>query len=635
MRRWSSGGLSFFLLVLLGGITALAPAPFTTIAEVSAQPSVPYNLGNWTYIRKPVFPAKMNESQIPIGANWTYVYTLNENSSYHIYCYGEWIDFDPESAKTDYDIFVYDPSGELESYHTEAAGLPEHLGTTVDDPFFTAKHTGNYSFLIKNDPRESQGAKEATFMLIEHVECSKWYQCYMEGKVNDKPVENTSWAYEFNTTSEHVEVWIEVPDTLDMYEARLYVMANPSKGTGTLLNGMPLAWEPGLYGNLSELYGGYNLDSEGFRHTEAMASCEFPGEDMLINYTAPYEGNLLYHLVLIAEHGNGSLNFMVKTDFEAPKLSIKDPVEAVYSNNETTITVHVEEHLGLDTVLLNYTSDNWATSTAIEMTASPNQTFTGTIPGQPAGTTVKYRILASDAAGNKAEAQSGYIVKNPTNITCFLSESIIHYGENITVTGSISHGGATVTLNYTCGEVVTPKLLSTDFSGFFTGVHYPNKTGSWAVIVSWAGNETCFGASSGYRNFTVERTPMLITCNTTKESITIGENITVTGSVNPVVENMSVTLIFTKPNGSTIEQNVYTNSNGTFTASLKPELLGSWRVHARLNGDDLRREALSEPKPFRVNDTWINQYMIYIIGTVAAIVAVLAIGFLVQRRRYG
>ena len=610
----------------------IAPAPFTASIRVSAQPSVPYNLGNWTYVSKPVFPVKINASQIPIGANWTYVYTLNKNSSYHVYCYGEWID--SESNETDYDIFVYDPFGELESYHTEAAGLPEHLGTTVDQPFFTPKHTGNYSFLIKNDPRESQEAKEATFMLIEHVNCNKWHQRYMEGKVNDKPVENTSWAYDFNTTSKHVEVWIEVPGTLDMYEARLYIMANPSEDMGDLLNNMPLAWEPGLYGDISELYGGFNLDSEGFRHTQAIASCEFPGEDMLINYTYPYEGNVLYHLVLIAEHGNGVLNFMVKTDFEAPKLSIQDPIEAAYSNNQTVITAYVDEHSGLKKVLLNYTGDDWATSTAIEMAASQNQTYVGTIPGQPAGITVKYRVLAFDNAGNSVEVQGVYVVKNPTNITLALSKSVIHYGENITVTGSISHGGATVPLNYTCDDIVTPRLLSTNSSGFFTDVYFPNKTGSWAVTVGWEGNETCFGASGIYRNFTVEKTTMSITCNVTEESITIGENITVTGSVYPIVENLNVTLVFTTSN-ATIEQYAYTNSNGTFTASFKPNLIGSWRVQTRLDGDDLRCEAYSELKPFRVNDTWINQYGIYIMGAVVAVVAVLVIGFFVRRRRYG
>jgi len=39
-------------------------------------------------------------------------------------------------------------------------------------------------------------------------------------------------------------------------------------------------------------------------------------------------------------------------------------------------------------------------------------------------------------------------------------------------------------------------------------------------------------------------------------------------------------------------------------------------------------------KSFRVNDTWINQYKIYIMGAVAAVVAVLVVGFIVRRRRY-
>ena len=626
-------GLIFSFSFIICCVTA--PAPFTAIAKVSAQPSVPYNLGNWTYVRKPVFPLKINASQIPLGTNWTYVYTLNENHTYHVYCYGEWIDYDPDSAKTDYDIFVYNPLGELESYHTEAAGLPEHLGTTVDQPLFTPKHTGNYSFLIKNDPRESQGAKEATFMLIEHVECNKWYQRYMEGKVNDKPIENTSWAYEFNTTSKHVEVWIEVPDTLDMYEARLYIMGNPSKDMGFLLNAMPLAWEPGLYGDLSGLYGGYNLDSRGFRHTETLASCEFPGEDMLINYTCPYEGNLLYHLVLIAEHGDGSLNFMVKTDFEAPKLSIQDPTDEAYSGNETAITAYVDEKYGLEKVLLNYTRDDWITWASIEMSTSQNQTYVGTIPGQPAGTTVKYRILAYDNAGNNAEVGGSYVVKNPTNITCTLSKSVIHYGENITLTGSISNGGATVTLNYTCGDAVTSKLRSTDSNGFFSDTHIPNKTGSWAVLVSWPGNESCFGASSGYRNFTVEKTPMSISCDTSKEGITVGENITVTGSVYPIIENLTVTLVFTMPNGSAIKQYAYTSSNGTFTASFQPDSTGTWYVQAKLDGDDLRCESHSQLKPFRVSEAWINQYKIHIILSVAAVIAILVAAVFIRRRRYG
>ncbi|RLI45473.1 hypothetical protein DRO69_05235 [Candidatus Bathyarchaeota archaeon] len=635
LRRRLIAELSFFFLILMSSVMTLEPLTMT--AEVSAQPSVPYELGNWTYVGKPVLPLKVNASQIPIGANWTYVYTLNANHTYHVYFYGAWINYDPYYPKTDYDIFVYDPNGELESYHTEAAGLPEHLGTTVDQPFFTPKQTGNYSFFIKNDPRESQGEEEGTFMLIEHIEPNRWYQRYLVGKVNDMPVENTSWAYEFSTTSKRIEVWIDVPDTLDMYEARLYLMANPSKGIGDLLNDVPLAWEPGLYGGLDDLedYGGYNLDSRGFRHTEAMASCEFPGQDMLINYTSPYEGNSLYHLVLIAEDGFGSLNFTVKTDFEPPSLSVENPIEKAYPNNETTITAHINDESSLKRVLLNYTIDDWKTWTSTAMSASQNQTYIGTIPEQPAGVVVKYKILAVDIADNSAEVNGSYVVKNPANVSINLSNSTIDYGENITVTGVISPSGATVTLNYTLNNTVVSRLVSTNSSGFFNDVYMPNQTGIWTVSASWYGNESYFGASSGYKNFTVNRTPMSLICNVSRVKLTIGENVTIFGSVNPIMENMSITLAFTMPNGSAIERYVYTNSNGTFIVSFRPNFIGTWRVQAKFDGDDLRGESYSELVSFFVADTWINQYMMHIIiGAVAVIIVFVAVVF-IRKRRYG
>jgi len=452
--------------------------------------------------------------------------------------------------------------------------------------------------------------------------------------VNDKPVENTSWAYEFNTTSKHIEVAIEVPDTLDMYEARLYIMANPSKKMGALLNGMPLAWEPGLYGVRSNLYGGYNLDSEGFRNPDAFASCEYPGQDMLINYTSPEEGNILYHLVFIAEHGAGNLNFTVKTDFEAPILRVQNPIERAYSNNETLITAYVADAgSGLREVVLNYTKDDWATWNSIEMTPSQNHTYIGTILGQPAGTTVKYKIAAYDIADYKAEIESSYVVKNPTIINFSLSKSVIFAGESINVTGSISHGGTTVMLNYTCDNAVITRQVSANSSGFFKDVYKPNKVGSWTVLAYWLGNETCFEAFTSYRNFTVKKTSMTITCYLSNEKITIGENVTVTGTVEPLFENLTITLLFTKPDGSNFTQSVYTNSDGNFTFNFQPDSVGTWHIRAKFSGDDLRYESQSDLESLLVNDTWINRYKMHILIPFGVITPVLVAVFFIRKRR--
>ncbi|MCJ7722138.1 hypothetical protein MUO98_07030, partial [Candidatus Bathyarchaeota archaeon] len=109
MSGWSTKGFCLCSILLISIIMGVAPIPFLSVAHVSAQPNVPYTLGNWTYVNKPTLPVNISESQIPVGSNWTYIYNLEAGSAYRVYCYGDWIDYSSETNKTDYDIFVYDP----------------------------------------------------------------------------------------------------------------------------------------------------------------------------------------------------------------------------------------------------------------------------------------------------------------------------------------------------------------------------------------------------------------------------------------------------------------------------------------------------------------------------------------------
>ncbi|MCW4015392.1 MAG: hypothetical protein NWF06_03400 [Candidatus Bathyarchaeota archaeon] len=658
MNGWSTKGFCLFTISLILVTATITPTAFMLVAPASAKPNVPYTLGDWTYVSKPVLPIKINESQIPIGSDWTYVYTLQEGIAYRVYCYGDWIDSSTQTNKTDYDIFVYDPAGNLESYHTEAAGLPEHLGTTVDHPYFIPKQSGDYSFRIINDPRESDGAQAATFMIIEHIETNTWYQRSMQGKIDDQPVEQTSWAYEFNTTSTNIQIKVQVPDTLDMYEARLYIMANPATQTGSILNEVPLAWEQGLYGNTTDIYGGYNLDSEGIRINDAMASCEYPGQDMLINFTAPVEGNLLYHIVVIAENGEGDINFIIKTDYDAPEVTVLNHVDKVNPNNATTILAHVQEQFNLETVTLNYTKDNGATYTAIEMIETTNSTYNATIPGQPAGTAVNYTVLARDISENTAKVQGTYWVKKTANITLDVSSPAVYYGENITITGSTPVGETNVTitysitnsstsnvtsleyettnntmLNYTTNNSTITRTVTTDATGTFRDKYALNKTGTWLVWATWNGTETYFDATSDTKNFTIQKINLAISCNITSKSVTIGDNITVIGSVYPTAKNLTVNLTFSSAN-STIKQTTQTNMNGTYRVSYKPDTMGLWHVHANITGNASISTTYSSVTTFTVNDTFLNQYMLYIIGGAGGCAGVSVVMFIKKRREY-
>ncbi|MFQ6053018.1 MAG: hypothetical protein ACE5OO_02145, partial [Candidatus Bathyarchaeia archaeon] len=275
-----------------------------------------------TYLEKPGEPVEIKADDIPIGSDWTYECRLLGGVKYHIYLIGEWTSLtDPD---TDYDILVYDEDDELVSTHTHSAGLPEQVSNDGSQHYFMPEATGVYSFRIVNDPLESRNSENATFMIIQHIEPNVVYSKYMEGRnEDDEPVLNTSWAYEFNVSASTFEIQVDVPPTLDMYEVRLYPMANLDEEIGEAINGALVPWEPGLYGELRDGFGGFNTAEDGYRAPDAFASCEHLGQDMTLRYNNT--GNTLYHLVFIAEHGNGTVNFQVKTDFEPPEPPPEEP----------------------------------------------------------------------------------------------------------------------------------------------------------------------------------------------------------------------------------------------------------------------------------------------------------------------
>jgi hypothetical protein len=626
----------FVFMALLIGISLSQNVP-AGISEVAALPIVPYMVGNWTYIGKPMSPIKVNESQIwidyGVDANWTYVCNLKAGAKYHIYFYGQWIDSAPLVDKTDYDIYIYDPFGQRESMHTESAGLPEHLGTTVNEPFFIPKYSGNYSILVKNDGKESKGAKGGTLMVIEYLECNHGYDIHMQGKVNNRPVDDTYWAYEFMSFSGKVEVWVEVPDTLDMYEVQLYLMANPSEGIGTILNGVPLPWEPGLYGNAtssgSATYGGYRLDGEGFYHANASASCEYYGQDMLVNYSSGLAYNpsrlLLYHLALIAEEGEGTIRFMFKTDFTPPTLNITNPIDRASSDEDVEVTASaVDSESGLQSVTLNYTVNNWANWTAVEMAPSADDAFVATIPRQLGGKTVKYRVAAVDVAGNTMTKEISYAVKNTSYLYIALSKTVLQGGGSTQVVGWLSRGLAGVTLDFVWQGTHTLRTVQAGLNGSFTYEFAPDKAGTWTVSASWLGDQEWWEASSEACSFSVQKFSTSVTCNVGRTAINLGEDLDVAGYVLPAERNIKVIVSFTKPDGTTVTREVYTGYDGSYELlAFQPNLKGQWQVQARIAGDEFHQPSSSNAVSLAVNDTWFNEYKIYIIGAggVAGIVA--------------
>ena len=465
---------------------------------------------NSTSVDKPMFPIYFNDTQIAIGESWSVIEPLEAGHNYHVYMYGAYVNNGSE-PKTDYDIYVYNPKGLLESEHTEAAGLPEHLGTRVNDTFFTPATTGNYKFVIINHEGESNGTQQATFMAIENVETNQWFSAQIAGKQADgQPAYNTSWAYEFVTDQPQIGVYVQVPVTLDMYEARLYVMSDPES---LVINNAPLPWEPGLYGNLTGNVGGYSLDSVEYRGV-AYASCEYKGQDMQLNYrtNATSSAKTLYHLVLIGEAGAGKIDCLIKTQFDNITLipTNTTTMQKPSPENPTTLT-YASNLTALQNAALTYTVDHWNTTILLPM-KTENKTCTATIPPQKIGTVVEYKISANDTLQNSLCAQGNFTIKQHPTLNITAPKGPARIGENVTIQGTLIGAGenAPVILQFMSAKETVERGATTMANGSFAVNFYANGTGEWAVQASFPGDATAFPAFGNQLVLTVEDQPFYV-----------------------------------------------------------------------------------------------------------------------------
>jgi len=287
-------------------------------------------------------------------------------------------------------------------------------------------------------------------------------------------------------------------------------MANPEAGIGEMLNDVPLAWEPGLYGELDpQNFGGYNLESRGFSGV-ASVSCEFYGQVVLINYTSPFEGETLCHLVFIGEEGAGNIKFLIKTEFGNAYLKPVNPPLQVYPENETTLAF-VSNSTALRNATLYYSVNDWKNVTALNMQLIDNRTCVVIVPGQSAGTTVECRVEAADVLENVLVYNGSYTVKYASQLNLTLEAEAISIGENITLTGFITPPAQnlSVTLIYTSANRTFQQTVFTSANGTFTGSFKPPTEANWNVQAVFEGNSMYYRSPNVFLKFKVEPPSLL------------------------------------------------------------------------------------------------------------------------------
>ena len=125
--------------------------------------------------------------------------------------------------------------------------------------------------------------------------------------------------------------------------------------------------------------------------------------------------------------------------------------------------------------------------------------------------------------------------------------------------------------------------------------------GKWTVNANWAGGVRgpLYASASNSSTFNT-RSLSSITCSVSSGSINIGKYITVTGSLSPELKDRTVTVIYTKPDGSTFTRTVTTSSDGSYSDSYTPTETGSWSLKSSWKGDAEYQGASSSPVSFTV-----------------------------------
>lgn len=108
-----------------------------------------------------------------------------------------------------------------------------------------------------------------------------------------------------------------------------------------------------------------------------------------------------------------------------------------------------------------------------------------------------------------------------------------------------------------------------------------------------------------------------LTCTPTPRNVSIGESVSITGSLTPALSVKSILVTMVDPDGDVSQQILSTASDGTYTVTITPSITGTWKVNSTWMGDDTHvgsssiketfvvEESESEPEPEPEKTEWI------------------------------
>ncbi len=232
-----------------------------------------------------------------------------------------------------------------------------------------------------------------------------------------------------------------------------------------------------------------------------------------------------------------------------------------------------------------------------------------------------------------------------SSISISLSSNDLRPWETTSINGWLSPGmkGASIVIQGRPigGAWTAVTTILTKSYGEYSYVWSPAIVGTWEVKATWSGAEGYPPCESPTRIVSVKATgaeSSSISISLSESSVTVGESVTVSGSLSPVHEGDSVAIRYGQSEDSWNTLSVVsTNSNGEYSYVWSPTTTGTWDVYAIWGGDETLLPSESPIQSITVEAATDGDGAgfpwLYLIAGVIVVAIVLIAVFLFLRRR--
>jgi hypothetical protein len=226
------------------------------------------------------------------------------------------------------------------------------------------------------------------------------------------------------------------------------------------------------------------------------------------------------------------------------------------------------------------------------------------------------------------------VTKLPSTLICNASITTVTIGDNVTLRGEVLpiRPGIDVTLQYQTGSGwIEIQTVATDIQGQYTYLWTPSAGGDYQVRAICVEDDTYSAAVSTVQLITVEKLSVNITCTVPPADVEIGDDVSVSGSINPAIPDVTVTLEYIAPDTSTLTRTVTTSTDGSFVDTFRPNATGGWSVGVLWEGDAIYDAATSTFVAITVIES--SQQISPLILSIPLVLILVMIVFIIMRRR--